>query len=396
VRKPLLAGTAFATVLAAAAATGLLSERVEQSARLVEEVRGRRFARAVPASEIGLPELRRVLSTKLADAFPGPPDAVMRSLVAVGLMEESPNFVDRLLDFYASQVIAFYDPEPGRFFLIRGAENALEGGGMEEIADRLILSHELMHALQDETLKLDRRLRELKDNTDRTLALECLLEGEATLVMVRVALKEFDGGEETEEMLAPLLTAGALERANVPKDIPDYFVEQLFFPYTEGTAYVRRALRRGGWEEIDRLWRSPPVSTSEILHDRPPAPPALLLPAEVSALAPKGFRPLYADTFGEWTVRFLLRRGLPEAEADAAAEGWRGDRIAFFLSGQRIAFLWRLHFDTPEGAARFETAWGKLRRPASAPESLRRQGREILITHGYAKAPDLPGFAAKS
>jgi len=47
--------------------------------------------------------------------------------------------------------------------------------------------------------------------------------------------------------------AGAFERANVPKEVPDYFVDQLFFPYVDGTAYVRAAVKRGGWEEVDRL-----------------------------------------------------------------------------------------------------------------------------------------------
>jgi hypothetical protein len=394
-RKGLLAGTALAATLATGA-TALLPARVEEASRMVEAVRGRRFERVVPASEMGQAELRRVLQAKIAEAFPAPVEDVMRALTALGLVEESPNLVDRLLDFYVSQVVAFYDPEPRRFFVIRGAENAFEGAGMEELADRLILSHELTHALQDESLRLDRRLKELRDNTDRTLALECLLEGEATLVMVRVALNDIPGAsEEAEEMLAPLLSAGALEKANVPKDIPEYFVEQLFFPYTEGTAYVRRAVAKGGWAEVDRLWRSPPLSTSEILHEGPPIAPATnLLPAATASLAPAGLRPLFSDTLGEWTIRFLLRRTLPDEDADAAAEGWRGDRIAFFSTagGPRNAFLWRIRFDSPGSAARFETAWGRLKRRRPTEETIARSGREILVTHGYAKVPDLPGF----
>ena len=392
-RKGLLAGTALAATLATGA-TALLPARVEEASRMVEAVRGRRFERVVPASEMGQAELRRVLQAKIAEAFPAPVEDVMRALATLGLVEESRNIVDRLLDFYVSQVVAFYDPEPRRFFVIRGAENAFEGAGMEAMADRLILSHELMHALQDESLRLDRRLKELRDNTDRTLALECLLEGEATLVMVRVAVSDIPGAsEEVEEMLAPLLSAGALEKANVPKDIPEYFVEQLFFPYTEGTAYVRRAIAKGGWAEVDRLWRSPPLSTSEILHDVPPIAPATdLLPADAAPLSPPGLRPLFSDTLGEWTIRFLLRRTLPDEDADAAAEGWRGDRIAFFAGGARNAFLWRIRFESPGAAARFETAWGRLKRRRPAEEAIARSGREILITHGFAKVPELPGF----
>ena len=54
-----------------------------------------------------------------------------------------------------------------------------DAAGMSE---KLIFAHELTHALQDESLKLDRRMKDLKENGDRALALEGLLEGEATLV----------------------------------------------------------------------------------------------------------------------------------------------------------------------------------------------------------------------
>ena len=383
---------AVPAALLALGATGLLPARVEEASRLVEEVRGRHFARAIPASEMGPEELRRVLQAKLAEAFPAPPEEMFRTLAALGLVEEIPNLVGRLLDFYVSQVVAFYDPESRRFYLVRGADTPFGGTEMEGLADRLILAHELTHALQDDTLRLDRRFRELRDNTDRTLALQCLLEGEATLVMVRAALSNLPGAdEETEEMIEPLLSAGALERANVPKDIPDYFVDQLFFPYVEGTAYVRRALKRGGWEEVDRLWRSPPLSTSEILHDGSPPPLAGdLLPGNLASLSPKGLRFLYADTLGEWTIRYLLRRTLEEEQADLAAAGWRGDRLAFFTSGRQVAFLWRLSFESPGGAARFAQAWTMSRKPDQrARESVALRGREVLVTSGFPAPPPL-------
>ncbi len=357
----------------------------------MEEVRGKRFERQVPASEIEPAELKRVLRAKLTESFPASPEDTMRTLVALGLIEDAPNLVDRLVDFYASQVIAFYDPEPRRFYVVRGAQESLETGGsqaVEGMAERLIFAHELTHALQDESLRLDRRMKALKENGDQALALECLLEGEATLVMVRVALADLPGSDESaEEMLTPLLSAGALERANVPKDIPDYFVEQLFFPYVEGTSYVRGMLKKAGWPAVDRLWKNPPASSSEILHPGSSFSPATdLLPGNGRRLAVGGARFLYADTLGEWTVRFLLRRALEGAEADAAAAGWRGDRIAFFSSGQSIGYLWRLRLENPGAAERFCEAWKKAR--SKRKETISRSGRDVLIAAGLPKLPD--------
>ena len=389
---------AHAAILAAAffatGATALLPARIREVSRAVEEVRGRRFSGAVPASEMNPSALKTFLRGKLVDSFPAAPEDTLRSLAVLGLIERTPDLLERLLDFYASQVVAFYDPEPRRFYVVRGAGAALEGTGSEELAERLLFSHELTHALQDQSLRLDRRFRSLRDDGDRALALQCLLEGEATLVMVRVALRDLPGADEAaEEALAPLLSAGALERANVPKGLPDFFVDQLFFPYVEGTAYVRRAVSRGGWKEVDRLWNEPPISTSEILHDgRRPPPASDLLPADAARIAPPGSRHLYSDTVGEWATRYLLRRSLAEEESVEAVSGWRGDRIAFYVSGGSFSYVWRLRFDTHGSAALFETAFRKARAGRPDSPTVVRAGADVVVTLGFSGTPALPGF----
>ncbi|HEX4439977.1 MAG TPA: hypothetical protein VH854_07880 [Thermoanaerobaculia bacterium] len=367
------------TVLAGAA-SDLLPERMNEVSRLVEEVRGRKFMRSVPASELQPEELKKILRSKINDGIPAAPDDYLASLVALGLIDPAPNLLDRLVDFYSSQVIAFYDPQPRRFFVVKGAE--AQTGGDEGLAKNLIFSHELMHALQDETLHLDERVKELKDDSDRSTALQCLLEGEATVVMVRVALKDIPGADDSvEDQLAPLMSAGSLERSNVPKDVPDYFVEQLFFPYVDGTEFVRAALKKGGWAEVDRFWRNPPQSTSEILHGAPYPAPATGLLSESDRTPPAGRRLTYADTLGEWTLRFLLERSLPKEEAAKAAEGWRGDRIAFFAGPRDTAYLWRIRFDGPATAARFEAALraARAKRPPASPETITRAGADVVV-----------------
>ena len=369
-------------------ATALLPSRVEEVARAVEQVRGKRFERTVPASEIDLPDLKRILRSKVGESFPTTPADTLRTLAAFGFIENTPNLIDKLIDFYASQVIAFYDPEPKRFYVVKGSKS-LEAGGMDDptgMGEKLIFSHELTHALQDESLRLDRRLKDLKDNGDGGLALESLLEGEATVVMVRVALAELpEQSAEIEESLAPLLSAGALERSNVPKDLPDYFVDQLFFPYVDGTAYVKRALKRNGWPEVDRLWKNPPTTTAEILHDEIHFTPAAdLLPADGAKLSPAGTRFLYADTLGEWSIRFLLRRGLEQSAADEIAASWRGDRIAFYGSNNTIAYVWHLRLESPSAAERFEAVWRKVR---LQKELISRRGADIIVAAGFEKVP---------
>jgi hypothetical protein len=382
-KRPVIAVVLALAASLAPAATDLVPQRVAEVSRQVEEVRGRRFERPVPAVEVDPAEARRILRGKILEALPASADEYLRSLVAVGLIEDAPGTLDRLIDFYGSQVVAFYDPEPRRFYVVKGAEGLVAGGAeMEGLAQGLIYSHELMHALQDESLRLDARTKALKDDGDRGFALQCLLEGEATFVMIKVALKDIPGADErAEEELAPLLTAGGLERANVPKNVPDYFVEQLFFPYVAGSAFVREAFAKGGWAEVDRLWRHPPESSAEIMHGEPyPAPATGLLAANFASLF-SGGRFVYADTLGEWTMKFLLGRALPEEEAAKASEGWRGDRIAFGVTGGRMGYVWRVRFDEAASAGRFEAALRKARgiKPVPSPETIRREGRDVVV-----------------
>ncbi len=376
------------------AGTDLLPERVSAVSRQVEDVRGRKFERQVAASEIDMAEARKLLRAKINEGFPAPVEEALRSLCVVGLIDETPRLLDHLIDFYASQVVAFYDPEPHRFFVVKDSPGlAAEGLDMSGMAEGLVYSHELMHALQDESLRLDSRTKALKEDSDRGLALQCLLEGEATFVMIKVALKSLpSAGADVEEELGPLLSAGSLERGNVPKEVPAYFADQLFFPYAEGTAYVRAAFKKGGWSEIDRLWKNPPESSAEILHGAPYPPPIQgLLPSNVASLLPG--RLIYSDTLGEWTMRFLLGRALPEDEAAQAASGWRGDRIAFFATpGGGMGYLWHVRFEDGLSSARFEAALKKTRakRPVAGTEIVQRAGRDVVVANGLAKVPELP------
>ena len=163
-------------------------------------------------------------------------------------------------------------------------------------------------------------------------------------------------------------------------------MDQLFFPYTEGTSYVRRAWKRHGWPEVDRLWKNPPATTSEILHDEIHFTPAVnLLPSDGASLAPAGTRFLYADTLGEWSIRFLLRRAVEESVADEAAASWRGDRIAFYSSGNSVAYVWRLRLENPGAAERFEVLWRKAR--AGKNELIARRGADLVVASGFAKVP---------
>ncbi|HET7452889.1 MAG TPA: hypothetical protein VFL12_09120, partial [Thermoanaerobaculia bacterium] len=350
-----------ALLTAGAAPPPGIADRVADASKTVESVRGRTFRRPVPAESVGAAKLRTLLSQKLAEGLAVPPDDYFRSLAAIGAIDaaEVPGLLDRLLDFYGGEVLAFYDPAEGEFFVSTSGKERLGGfGGMEET---LVFTHELTHALQDQYLSLDARLRRLKDNGDAALAIDALLEGEATEVMIESAVKDLPGADESvEAMLAPLLTSSLADLDPEAAKVPAFFSEQLLFPYSEGTAYVRDAKKRGGgWKAVDGLWEAPPASSAEILHPgaRRPASASPLL-GDASVAPPPGSAFLYSDTLGEWTLRFLFRKG-GVSGADAAASGWRGDRFLFFKSGSRVNYVGRVRAADAESAARILEAWKK-------------------------------------
>jgi hypothetical protein len=369
---------------AGAAGPPAVSDRVAEAKKTVEEVRGRAFRREVPSETVGPDKLRTLLSRKLAEGLVVPPERYFRSLAAIGAISESdlPHLLDRLLDFYGGEVLAFYDPAEGKFFVSSSGKERLGGfGGMEET---LVFTHELTHALQDQYLSLDRRLTALKSDGDAALAMDALLEGEATEVMIESAVKDLPGGEDgIEAMLAPLLTSSLADLDPDAAKVPAFFSEQLLFPYSEGTAYVRDLRKREGWKAIDALWNSPPASTAEILHAgsrRPPQGGALL--GDRAVAPPPAGTFLYSDTLGEWTLRFLFRRAAV-AEPDPVAAGWRGDRFLFFTSGDRIAYAGRIRASDAAGARRILDAWKKAA-PASAGSA---DGTDVSVWSGFEKTP---------
>ena len=370
--------------MAGAASPPAVSDRVAEARKTVEEVRGRTFRRPVPSETVGPEKLRTLLSRKLSEGLVVAPEAYFRSLAAIGAISDAdlPHLLDRLLDFYGGEVLAFYDPAEGKFFVSSSGKERLGGfGGMEET---LVFTHELTHALQDQYLSLDGRLRALKSDGDAALAMDALLEGEATEVMIESAVKDLPGGEDgVEAMLAPLLTASLSDLDPDAAKVPSFFSEQLLFPYSEGTAYVREIRKRGGWKAIDALWSSLPSSSAEILHagSRRPASGGPLL-ADRAVAPPAGGAFLYSDTLGEWTLRFLFRKA-SVADADAAAAAWRADRFLFFTSGDRVAYAGRIRADDAADARRILEAW-KRSSPAAAGSV---DGTDVTVWSGFEKTP---------
>jgi hypothetical protein len=280
--------------------------------------------------------------------------AERRALVAWRLVPEDFDLAAFLADLLAEQAAAYYDPVRKRMVLANWLTPDLR---------RDALTHELVHALQDRLVGLERFLAGRPGHSDEGLARQALVEGEAVALQHELRLRR-EGRE-----LAQLADVGDLQRAirssatgPVLARAPAYVRTMLLFPYAEGLGFVHAFRLRHPWSGLAVLYRDPPRSASQILHperyfDRREDPAPVELPDLASAL-PAGSRQVLEDELGELGLGEVLRRF--HAAATLAA-GWRGDRYALWDGPGGGTILVSLSvWDTPEAAVAFGRAYARV------------------------------------
>jgi hypothetical protein len=305
---------------------------------------------APPCRMIAADQLRQELDRKLRRDLPLAPEVFIEALQRTGMVDgKAPELYRRLLDFYGSQVLGFYEPEGDDMVLV-------EGNQASGVTARLVWAHEVAHAAQEHRFHLPSRLLGIRDDGDAQRAASAIAEGEAMLVMTVIEYR--DSGAELDVAGAAAAMAAQARAFTPPPGVPDYFAQDLLFPYTAGFATVSAAYGKGGWPAVDALLARPPTTTAALLYpDRPRTGPPLAdsdLPA-----TPAQWSTVLTDTLGAWGTRFWLSRSLPEAEADALASGWDGDRLRLVRSASAPdcwALAWRIRCRDEAARRALETA----------------------------------------
>ena len=220
---------------------------------------------------------------------------------------------------------AAYDPRTDELYVVEDAV------GVSPALVEFVLAHELNHALEDQHYDLSDRL----GTGDRELALTSLVEGTATVAMIRFARR-------FQNTLALALAAGAIDGGT--EGVPPFIVDQLLFAYTGGARFVRALYdETGSWAVVNNALESdPPVSSEQIMHPRK----YLLNEGPLDfALAYSTVAGTVTDertgTLGEFATREMLGDG---AQAARAAAGWGADawRLQQF-EGAPTAAMTRRH-----------------------------------------------------
>jgi hypothetical protein len=270
--------------------------------------------------------------------------AQQQLLSRLGVIPDTLNLHQLMLDLLTEQVVGFYDPKTKVLYIVQGAPEDQVG---------FVVQHELVHALQDQYMNLD-SIQNIKGDDDRVLAAQAVIEGQATLVPIQAMLgpgAELPGGwDRVRDMIRE-------SQSSMPvfSRTPQFLQELLIFPYLSGAEFMRAFNERNP----DKMpyGAAMPLSSAQIVHPRDYFATPRQAPVHVTLPAPRAGAVTYDNDMGEFTTRVALYQVLQDQnEAMRSAEGWAGDRYALIKTPQGDALAWLTVFRTAVDAAEFSHA----------------------------------------
>lgn len=306
-------------------------------------IRGLNFQKPVEYETLSHADITKILQAKLSEHYSDEDfKHFASSLAALGLLEPNYPLKEKYISLLGEQIAAFYDQHQHKLFMF---ENAT----LHNVQNRVVLAHELTHALQDQHFGLMLIPLEVKNNDDLSLATSALVEGDATQVM-------FD--YETKTMSLQTFTdtlAGALSQdMQQYSRAPRFLRETLVFPYTHGKEFCQVLYSRGGYEAISQAFRHPPSSSTQILHPEKYFAGEEPIRIDWPDITVAGKKPTDDNVLGEFGTRLLFEKYMDATSADYAAEGWRGDRYIVFDDGKGL--VWKTLWEDDERSQNFREA----------------------------------------
>lgn len=311
---------------------------------LVEKAVGIKFKKPPRFEMRTKQQVQEFLRIKLGQEFPAGKMAGIEA--AYRLLELLPDTLDiksLLLPLYSEQVAGYYDPDSTTLYAVEGAKG-------DQL--RLVLAHELVHALQHERLPLETMLKDVT-NADRLAASQAVLEGHATVAMLGVVMPDREvladpnfWGAYREQVKAAQSSMPVFQKA------PLILREGLIFPYLAGAEFMRWWAIQGGDRGPLPTREQLPQSTEQILH--PDRYLANDRPVDLQFADPKNDDVLYEDTMGEFELQIWatqMRNG-SEVLTDLPI-GWAGDRFRVYRTPAGPALVLYTAWDDSTAAGRF-------------------------------------------
>lgn len=275
--------------------------------------------------------------------------ASARSAEAFGLIPKGFNLDSFLVDLLTEQIAGLYDPKTHEFYI---------ADWIAPDEQRMVMSHELTHALQDQYFHIEDWAHAARPNDDAEMARESVLEGSAMAGMLEYMLR--DKGLNLRDLpdIDPSLFVGDLTDTPMLKKAPPFIKNSLMFPYFSGLTFSMSVLRTSGWGGFNAVFDRAPASTQQIMHpdlyraDKVPDPLKVNLPTSVAG--PVWIK-LEENSMGEFGWKEVLKQFLDDDRAAKVASGWDGDDYATFENRDTklLMLFTRTRFNSAETASTF-------------------------------------------
>lgn len=396
--RPLALAAALLCLAASAASAQDDHPILEQVRKIQQDVEGMRKLKFQAPVKVGVqkPEDLKKMLLESFDEESSADEMLKQEKVckALGLIPRDYDLRGSILKFMSEQIGGFYDPEKKELFLIdRSAEMGAMGAAAQDMNDKMVMAHELNHALQDQNFALDRWFDLLGDHEDRVQAYKSVVEGDAQVIGMSYMFGKMGRGSvdmralnRMQDMMMQMSPEGEKFR-----NVPPYLIENMMFPYTQGAEFMQDLQRKTGWEGVGRAFNDPPTSTEQVLHIEKylaaerDEPLEIILPESgLVKILGKKTKELWANTLGEFSLSLVLRGlDVPKGKAAKAAAGWDGDRFAGYETEDgRVVVVWLTLWDSEREAAEFEQVYGAALAQARPEATLERRGNQVLMVHG--------------
>jgi len=334
--------TSSASTTATTATAAPVDAVVAEVEAFVSKTRQLAYQRPVPVTLLSGDAFKARL---LADAEDNRKDVELaqRTLRALGLIDANVDLYAITQRFIGDAVVGFYDSKHG--------DLVVRGGTLSPYA-RVVLAHELTHALDDQWFRIDRSELDKPGNDEAAAAFTALVEGNAVRVQqaYEAHLSLADRGRAAVEEQRAAASVDV-------KGVPLVVQEIVSWPYEVGPTFVHALLMAGGEPRVDDALKDPPTTTEQIVD-----PAAYLSHRPVVAVArPRADGPVLASGIYGWSSLVeTLEPVVGTDEAKVAADGWAGDAYVLWDAGGgrscvRATFVMRTAADLAQLTSSLDT-----------------------------------------
>jgi hypothetical protein len=322
---------------------GPYAAQVAEAVPMIEKAVGLKFKTPPRVETRSKEQVRQYIVKQVSDS------QSMRELAGeeaaykrLGLIPDTLKLQPFLESLLVEQIVGFYDPKTKILYIVDGSSKDLVA---------TIVTHELVHALQDQYISLD-SAQKASDDNDRQTAAQSVFEGQAVYEQIsimlggsNIAINLPGGWDRIRDMIRESQSSMPIFAA-----APRVIQETLIFPYLSGAEFYRNYKERKPGSVI---YKDMPVSTEQIIH-----PNAYFLnrdnPTKITFGTLNNATDVYDNDLGEFETRLFLFQHLNDQnDAIRGASGWDGDRYAVVNTPQGPGIVWLTVWDSSVEAGEF-------------------------------------------